>query len=124
MPPAQAPRLSVRYDMVKKEDKPWAKLPAEECDVQRIAAAFRSYEAGTLEDVKGFCKVATLEEIAQQDWVLTPGRYVGIADEEDDGEPFEEKMKRLTSELGELFAESHRLEDEIKKQLSSIGFNL
>ena len=114
----------VRYDIVKKEDKPWASLPAEECDVQRIAAAFRSYEAGTLEDVKGFCKVATLEEIGQQDWVLTPGRYVGIADEEDDGEPFEEKMQRLTSELGDLFAESHRLEDEIKEQLGSIGFEI
>lgn len=61
-------------------------------------------------------------EIAQQDWVLTPGRYVGIADEEDDGEPFADKMQRLTSELSGLFAESHRLEVEIKKQLSSIGF--
>lgn len=87
-------------------------------------SSFRSYEAGTLEDIKGFCKVATLEEIAQQDWVLTPGRYVGIADEEDDGEPFEEKMQRLTSELGDIFAESHRLEDEIKKQLGSIGYKI
>lgn len=114
----------VRYDMVKKEDKPWASLPAEECDVQRIAKAFRDYEAGTLEDVKGFCKVATLEEIGQQDWVLTPGRYVGIADEEDDGEPFKEKMQRLTSELGELFAESHRLEAGIREKLAGIGFNV
>lgn len=54
----------------------------------------------------------------------TPGRYVGIADEEDDGEPFEEKMQRLTSELGDLFSESHRLENEIKKQLGSIGFGI
>ena len=60
----------------------------------------------------------------KQDWVLTPGRYVGIADEEEDAEPFEEKMARLTSELGDLFAESHRLEDEIKKQLKTIGFEL
>ena len=114
----------VRYDMVKKEDKPWAKLPAKECDVQRIAAAFRSYEAGTLEDVKGFCKVSTIEEIGKQDWVLTPGRYVGIADEEDDGEPFEEKMTRLASELGNLFNESHRLEAGIREKLAGIGFNV
>ena len=113
-----------RYDTVKKEDKPWAKLPTEECDVQRIAAAFRAYEAGTLEDVKGFCKVATLEDIAAQDYVLTPGRYVGIADEEEDAEPFEDKMKRLTTELGDLFAESHRLEAGIREQLAGIGFKV
>ena len=113
-----------RYDAIKKEDKPWASLPAEECDVQRIAAAFRAYEAGTLEDVKGFCKVATLEDIAAQDYVLTPGRYVGIAEEKEDAEPFEEKMTRLTNELGDLFAESHRLEAGIRKKLAGIGFNV
>ena len=59
-----------------------------------------------------------------QDFILTPGRYVGIAEQEDDGEPFDEKMKRLTSELSGLFTESHRLEDEIKKQLGSIGFKI
>lgn len=99
-------------------------LPAEKCDVQRIAKAFRDYEAGTLEDVKGFSKVATLDEIAQQDWVLTPGRYVGIADEEDDGEPFAEKMQRLTSELSDLFAESHKLEVGIREKLAGIGFKI
>ena len=114
----------VRYDTVKKEDKPWASLPAEECDVQRIAATFRSYEAGTLEDVKGFCKVATLDDIAAQDYVLTPGRYVGIADEEEDAEPVAEKMARLTDELGDLFAESHRLEAGIREKLAGIGFKV
>ena len=114
----------VRYDTVKKEDKPWASLPADECDVQRIAATFRAYENGILEDVKGFCKVATIEEIGKQDWVLTPGRYVGIADEEEDAEPFEEKMARLTAELGDLFAESHRLEAGIREKLAGIGFNV
>ena len=59
-----------------------------------------------------------------QDFILTPGRYVGIAEQEDDGEPFEDKMKRLTTELSGLFAESHRLEEEIRKQLGSIGFNV
>ena len=110
--------------MVKKEDKPWANLPAEECDVQRIAAAFRAYEADTLEDVKGFCKVSTIEEIGNQDWVLTPGRYVGIADEEADAEPFEQKMTRLATELGDLFAESHRLEACIREKFSGIGFTV
>ena len=113
-----------RYDTVKKEDKPWAKLPAEECDVQRIAATFRAYEAGTLEDVKGFCKVATLEEIGRQGYVLTPGRYVGIVDEEEDAEPFEEKMTRLTEELGDLFAKSNRLEASIREKLVGIGFSV
>ena len=66
---------------------------------------------------------AKFQELSQ-DFILTPGRYVGIAEQEDDGEPFEEKMKRLTSELSILFTESHRLEDEIKKQLDSIGFGI
>ena len=66
--------------------------------------------------------MATIDEIGKQDWVLTPGRYVGIADEEEDGEPFEEKMQRLTSELGDLFAESHQLEASIREKLSGIGF--
>ena len=57
-------------------------------------------------------------------YILTPGRYVGIVEQEDDGEPFAEKMQRLTSELSGLFKESHRLEDEIKKQLGNIGFEI
>ena len=60
----------------------------------------------------------------KQDWVLTPGRYVGIADEEEDAEPFEEQMARLTSELGDLFAESHRLEASIREKLVGIGFKV
>ena len=93
-------------------------------DIRKIAATFDSYRAGTLEDEAGYCAVKTLQDIAAQDFILTPGRYVGIAEQEDDGEPFEEKMQRLTSELSGLFAESHRLEDEIKKQLGSIGFEI
>lgn len=113
-----------RFDNIKQEDKPWAKLPDEACDVQRIAATFRSFEAGTLEDVKGFCAVKSIADIEAQDWVLTPGRYVGIADEETDTEPFDKKMTRLTAELGDLFGESHKLEAEIKKQLAEIGFKV
>ena len=88
------------------------------------AETFDSFRRGVLEDEAGYCAVKTLEDVKAQDFILTPGRYVGIAEQEDDGEPFDEKMKRLTSELSSLFAESHRLEDEIKKQLSSIGFAL
>ena len=91
-------------------------------DITKIADTFEVFRNGTLEDEKGFCAVKTLQDIAAQDFILTPGRYVGIAEQEDDGEPFAEKMQRLTSELSGLFAESHRLEDEIKKQLGSIGF--
>ena len=64
----------------------------------------------------------TTSEIANQEYVLTPGRYVGIAEIEDDREPFEEKMDRLTSEMHAIFEDSHRLEEELFKKLSIIGF--
>ena len=93
-------------------------------DITKIAETFDSYRNGTLEDEAGYCAVKTLEDVKAQDFILTPGRYVGIAEQEDDGESFDEKMKRLTSELSGLFTESHRLEDEIKKQLGRIGFEI
>ena len=74
--------------------------------------------------MKGFCSVATLQDIEKQDYILTPWRYVGIEEQEDDGEPFEEKMARLTTELSGLFAKSHELEDEIRKKLGAIGYEL
>jgi type I restriction enzyme M protein len=95
-----------------------------EDDIMKIASSFRAYEAGTLKEEKGYCAIASLEDIAKQDYILTPGRYVGIADAEDDGEPFQEKMERLTAELSGLFEQSHDLEDEIRKQLASIGFTI
>ena len=95
-----------------------------EDDMLYISDTFNAYRAGTLEDEKGYCAVKTLDEIAEQDYILTPGRYVGIADVEDDGEPFAEKMERLTGELSDLFAQSHQLEEKIKKQLGSIGFEI
>lgn len=64
-------------------------------DIQKLADTFESYQNGTLEEVKGFCAVADLQDIAKQDYILTPGRYVGIEEQKDDGEPFEEKMARL-----------------------------
>ena len=75
-------------------------------------------------DEKGFCAVKNIKDIAEQDYILTPGRYVGIAEQEQDVEPFEEKMTRLTTELASLFEQSHTLEAEIKKQLESIGYKL
>ena len=95
-----------------------------DADIQELAKTFDAYENGTLEDVKGFCAVATTAQIAEQDYILTPGRYVGIEEQEDDGEPFDEKMERLTTELSALFAKSHDLENEIKKNLKAIGFEV
>lgn len=93
-------------------------------DIQKLADTFTAFQEGTLEEVKGFCAVATTEDIAAQDYILTPGRYVGIEEQEDDGEPFDEKMKRLTSELSEMFAKSHELENEIREKLGAIGYGL
>lgn len=93
-------------------------------DIQKIADTYTAFVDGTLEDVKGFCAVADIAEIEKQDFILTPGRYVGIEEQEDDGEPFEEKMTRLTSELSELFDKSHELEDEIRRKLRTIGYDI
>ena len=93
-------------------------------DIQKLADTFETFQKGTLEDVPGFCKVADIQDIEKQDYILTPGRYVGIEEQEDDGEPFEEKMTRLTSELSEMFAKSRELEDEIRKKLGAIGYEI
>ncbi|MCF6203884.1 MAG: SAM-dependent methyltransferase, partial [Methylococcaceae bacterium] len=76
------------------------------------------------EDVAGFCKSAKLEEMKKHDFILTPGRYVGVAMEEDDGEPFAEKMKRLTGQLKQQFEEGERLEGEIRKNLAGLGYDI
>ena len=73
---------------------------------------------------KGFCKSAKLEKIEKNGWVLTPGRYVGIPDEEDDGIPFEEKMNVLVKDLKKSMDESKVLDEEIKKSLKEVGFDL
>ena len=98
--------------------------PARRGDIQRIADTYRAYAEGRLEAEQGFCAVATTEEIAAQDFILTPGRYVGIAVQAEDSEPFAAKMERLTGELSDLFARSHDLEAEIRRQLEHIGFKL
>lgn len=93
-------------------------------DIQKLADTYNAFADGALEDVKGFCAVVTTEEIAKQDYILTPGRYVGIEEQQDDGEPFEEKMDRLTSELADLFAKSHELEAQIRERLGAIGYEI
>ncbi|MEA4921704.1 MAG: class I SAM-dependent DNA methyltransferase [Clostridiaceae bacterium] len=93
-------------------------------DIAKIAKAHDDFEPGTLEEKMGFCAIADLAAIAKQGYILTPGRYVGIAEQEDDGELFEEKMARLTGELLELFAQSHALEQTIKEKLGAIGYEV
>ena len=93
-------------------------------DIALVADTVEAFRNGTLEDQKGFCAVATTAEIGKQDYILTPGRYVGIEEQADDGEPFEEKMSRLTGELSEMFARSHELEEEIRKKLGAIGYEI
>ncbi|MBQ0022478.1 MAG: N-6 DNA methylase, partial [Prevotellaceae bacterium] len=93
-------------------------------DIAKIADTFEAFQNGTLEDEKGFCAVVSTEDIAKQDYVLTPGRYVGIAEVEEDGEPFDEKVARLSGELHDLFEKSHQQEEEIRVQLSSIGIEI
>lgn len=95
-------------------------------DIANISNTYHEWrnKNGKYDDVKGFCKSANLEEIIKHNFVLTPGRYVGIKEEEDDGIPFEDKMSALTKKLSEQMKEEKRLDEEIKKQLKNIGFNL
>ena len=93
-------------------------------DVSKIASVYHEWRTkdGDYIDIAGFVKSETLEEIEKNNYVLTPGRYVGIEEAEDDGISFEEKMTELTKILSEQFKKSRELEEEIKKQLASIGF--
>lgn len=98
-------------------------------DISRIADTYHAWRGDKdcsikYEDVPGFCKSAALEEIRSHGHILTPGRYVGAEEVEDDGEPFEDKMTRLTASLAEQFKESGRLEKTIRENLKRIGFNV
>ena len=95
-------------------------------DIERIAGIYHNWrnKGKNYEDIKGFCKSATLAEIQKHNFVLTPGRYVGIKDEIDDGVPFEEKMKKLTAELAGQIEEETKMKKEIKAQLGKIGFEI
>jgi len=96
-------------------------------DIAKIAGTYHSWRGETdetYEDMAGYCKAATLDDIREHGHVLTPGRYVGAPEAEEDDEPFEEKMARLAAELSEQFGESKHLEDEIRKSLKGLGFDV
>jgi len=94
-------------------------------DIAKIAGTYHAWrgekDAGKYEDIPGFCYSAKREEIEKHGFVLTPGRYVGAEEVEDDGEPFDEKMNRLTAQLEEQFSESSKLEKLIKQNLRRLG---
>ena len=95
-------------------------------EIQRIARTYHAWrgepDAGEYEDIPGFCKSATLEEIRKHGYVLTPGRYVGAEEQEDDDEPFEEKMWRLVNQLREQRTEAAKLDAAIEANLKELGF--
>ncbi|WP_407276512.1 type I restriction-modification system subunit M [Halothiobacillus sp. DCM-1] len=106
-------------------------------DIKKIADTFHAWQLsspsplagegrgeGVYQDIPGFCYSATLDDIRKHEHVLTPGRYVGAEEQEDDGEGFADKMARLTAQLSEQFAESAKLEGEIKKNLAGLGYLL
>ena len=96
-------------------------------DIKKIADTYHAYRGTNgqkYEDIPGFCKAANLDEIVKNDYVLTPGRYVGLPEEEEDEESYDEKMTRLTSELKEQFAESDKLQAEIKDVLKELGYEI
>lgn len=90
-------------------------------DIKIISSTFDSYHAGELVPVKGFSAVADIEDIAKQNYILTPGRFVGIEDREADSVPFDKKMKELSSELRQLFIESDKLKEAILKNLKNMN---
>jgi type I restriction enzyme M protein len=98
----------------------------DEADIKQIAGTYHEWkrDGGDYEDIKGFCKSATLTEIEKHNFVLTPGRYVGIPNEEEDGVPFEDKMAALTAELAVQIKEAEELDKEIKTQLAKVGFEI
>jgi len=96
-------------------------------DVKKISSTYHAWRGENklkYKDVTGFCKSAKLEEVEKNNFILTPGRYVGIAEVEEDDEAFEEKMKRLTGELAEQMKEGQKLDVEIKKNLEGIGWKV
>ena len=93
-------------------------------DIEKIVETFDAFYSGELQHVAGYCVEVTTDDIAKQDYILTPGRYVGIEQHEDDGEPFDKKMTRLTEELSAMFQRSHELEEEIRERLGAIGYDI
>ena len=106
-------------------------------DIKKVANTFHAWQhatpsplagegrgEGEYQDIPGFCYSATLDDIRKHEHVLTPGRYVGAEEQEEDAEAFADKMARLTAQLAEQFAESAKLEGEIKKNLAGLGYTV
>jgi len=95
-------------------------------EIKRISDTYHAWrgEGGKYEDMPGFCKSVKLDEIRKHEHILTPGRYVGTEEVEEDDEKFQDKMKRLTSELSEQFKKSKELEEEIKKNFKGLGYDV
>lgn len=95
-------------------------------DVQTITQIYHDWrgKTGEYNDVRGFCKSVTLNEVKKHDYILTPGRYVGFVEEEEDPEEFEEKMQRITFELAEQFNKSEELEKKIKSNIKELGYGI
>ena len=92
-------------------------------EIRQIADVYHAWKKGEgYEDKPGWWKSVTIEEIRQHGYVLTPGRYVGVEEQEDDGIPFEEKIAKLTATLYKQFEESQKLEAEIRKNLKILGY--
>jgi type I restriction enzyme M protein len=95
-------------------------------DIRRISETYHAWrgelKGKKYQDIPSFYKSASLEELRKQAWILTPGRHVGAAEEEEDNEVFEERMRKLTSELVEQFKKSSELEDRIEKNMAEFGF--
>jgi type I restriction enzyme M protein len=97
-------------------------------DIAKITQVYHAWRgekvAGKYEDIPGFCKSTKLEEIRKHGHVLTPGRYVGAEEQVDDGEPFEEKMRQLSTNLSAQFKQSDELEKDIRDSLKKIGYKI
>ncbi|PCI85221.1 MAG: restriction endonuclease subunit M [Hyphomicrobiales bacterium] len=102
--------------------------PPMDTDIGKIVGTYHAWrgeaKAGDYEDVKGFCKAATVEDIAHKNHILTPGNYVGNATQVADSEPFEEKMERLVSQYSDQLKASDDLKNAIKKNLGALGYEL
>ena len=93
-------------------------------DIANVYHSWRGTSESQYADKSGFCKVAKIQEIKDNEYILTPGRYVGLAEVEEDSEPFEQKMERITADLSEQFAKSKELEDQIRKSLEGLGYGV
>ena len=96
-------------------------------EIKKIADTYHAWRGENkleYKDIPGFCMSATLEEVKKHDYILTPGRYVGFEEQEEDEEAFEEKMKKLTAELAKQMEESKKLDEEIKKNLEMLGWRI